>query len=80
MIGTRANINIAQIENFGGETFLSEEVAINLLQESRLAYSRCSLLSKKLKIATNAGQIFEILTSSLLREHVDYALELGLQG
>jgi len=80
VFGTRANINIAQIENFGGETFLSEEVAINLLQESRVAYSRCSLLSKKSDIPGNASQILDILTNSLLREHVDYALELGLQG
>lgn len=80
VIGARANINIAQIENFGGETFLSEEVAINLLQESRMAYSRCALLSQKAEVANNAAQIFEILTHSLLKEHVDYALELGLQG
>jgi len=80
VIGTRANINIAQIENFGGETFLSEEVAINLLQESRIAYSRCSLLSKNSEIPANASQILEILTNGLLKEHADYALELGLQG
>lgn len=80
VIGARANINIAQIENFGGETFLSEEVAINLLQESRLAYSRCALLSQKPEVASNAAQIFDILTQTLLKEHVDYALELGWQG
>lgn len=80
VIGARTNINIAQIENYGGETFLSEEVAINLLQESRMGYSRCSLLSQKGEVAGNAAQIFEILTQSLLKEHVDYALELGLQG
>ena len=80
VIGTRANINIAQIENFGGETFLSEEVAINLLQESRMAYSRCKLLSKPKDVAINASQIFDLLTYSLLKEHVDYALELGLQA
>lgn len=44
VIGTRANFNIAQIENYGGETFLSEEVAIGLLQESKLAFRRCELV------------------------------------
>jgi hypothetical protein len=44
VIGTRANFNIAQIENYGGETFLSEEVAISLLQESKLAFKRCELV------------------------------------
>lgn len=45
LIGTRANINIAQIEDYGGETFLSEELAINLLQESKAAFKRCRLVS-----------------------------------
>jgi len=45
-----------------------------------MAYSRCGLLSKKSETSTNASQIFDILTQSLLKEHVDYALELGLQG
>jgi hypothetical protein len=44
VIGTRTNFNIAQIENYGGETFLSEEVAIALLQESKLAFRRCELV------------------------------------
>lgn len=44
LIGTRANINIAQIEDYGGETFLSEELAINLLQESKGAFRRCRLV------------------------------------
>ncbi|XP_049274640.1 exocyst complex component 5 [Rhipicephalus sanguineus] len=44
-LGARSNINIAPtVENFGGETFLSEEVAINLLQESKLAFQRCQLV------------------------------------
>lgn len=44
-IGTRANINIAQIEDYGGETFLSEEVAIAILQEAKLAFQRCQVVS-----------------------------------
>lgn len=42
---TRANINIAQIDDYGGETFLSEELAINLLQESTAAFERCRTVS-----------------------------------
>lgn len=44
VIGTRANINIAQIEDYGGETFLSEELAINILQESKQSYQRCKMV------------------------------------
>lgn len=44
LIGARTNINIAQIDDYGGETFLSEELAINLLQESKAAFKRCRLV------------------------------------
>ncbi|XP_033337221.1 exocyst complex component Sec10 [Megalopta genalis] len=80
VLGARTNINIAQIENYGGETFLSEELAIALLQRSKMAFQRCQLLLKPEEIPINALQILEILLQYLLSEHVDYALELGLQS
>jgi len=45
-IGTmNVNINIGpSVENYGGETFLSQEVAINILQETKLAFKRCNLV------------------------------------
>lgn len=45
VIGTRTNLNIAQIEDYGGETFLSEELAIGILQDTKLAFQRCQLVS-----------------------------------
>ncbi|KAF2882433.1 hypothetical protein ILUMI_23752 [Ignelater luminosus] len=80
VIGTRANINIAQIENYGGETFLSEELAITILQDTKHAFQRCQLLSRPEERASNATQILDCLLVALLAEHVDYALELGLQA
>lgn len=80
VIGTRANINIAQIENYGGETFLSEELAITIFQDTKQAFQRCQLLSKNNDRASNATQILDRLINSLLIEHVDYAVELGLQA
>lgn len=44
IISARTNINIVNIDNYGGETFLSEELAINLLQESAAAFERCSVV------------------------------------
>lgn len=45
VIGTKANINIGPaVENYGGETFLSEEVAISLLQETKQAFKRCQMV------------------------------------
>lgn len=64
-IGTRANINIAQSEDYGGETFLSEEVAISILQEAKLAFQRCqvvsgiTLLSINLQSHKNKDNAFE---------------------
>lgn len=47
VIGTKANINIGPaVENYGGETFLSEEVAISLLQETKQAFKRCQMVRK----------------------------------
>ncbi|KAF7265194.1 hypothetical protein GWI33_021387 [Rhynchophorus ferrugineus] len=80
VIGTRANINIAQIENYGGETFLSEELAIMILQDTKNAFARCQLLSKPEEKAANASKLLNTLVNSLLIEHVDYAVELGLQA
>uniref|UniRef100_A0A1B6KSQ6 Exocyst complex component 5 n=1 Tax=Graphocephala atropunctata TaxID=36148 RepID=A0A1B6KSQ6_9HEMI len=80
VIGTRANINIAQIEDYGGETFLSEEMAISLLQETKLAFQRCQLLSQHAELADNAARIMDVLLDQLITEHVEYAIELGLQA
>ncbi|XP_015185742.1 PREDICTED: exocyst complex component 5 [Polistes dominula] len=79
-LAARTNINIAQIEDYGGETFLSEELAIALLQRSKMAFQRCQLLSQPNDLSVNVVQIFEILLQYLINEHVDYALELGLQS
>ena len=81
----RANINIANInitvsglENYGSETFLSEEVAINILQETKLALNRCSTLSKPSDLPKNATDILELQIKYLITEHIDYALDLAL--
>uniref|UniRef100_A0A914YTC5 Exocyst complex component 5 n=1 Tax=Panagrolaimus superbus TaxID=310955 RepID=A0A914YTC5_9BILA len=72
---------LLSVENFGGETFLCEEVAINILQESKNAFMRCSVLSgKKDEIAKMASTIFGLLLNYLYTEHVDYAIELALTG
>uniref|UniRef100_A0A182RYL4 Exocyst complex component 5 n=1 Tax=Anopheles funestus TaxID=62324 RepID=A0A182RYL4_ANOFN len=80
LIGSRANINIAQIEDYGGETFLSEELAINLLQQSSHAFERCCLLSKENDLPRNILKLTDTLLRYLLHEHCDYALDLGLQA
>ena len=40
-----ANFNLGPtIENFAGETFLSHEVAINIMQETKNAFKRCQVV------------------------------------
>ena len=80
LIAAKTNFNIGEVTNYGGETFLSEEVAISLLQEAKEALRRCQVLSKQSDLASNAEEIWNLLVSYLLHNHVDYALELGLAG
>eukprot|EP00096_Caligus_rogercresseyi_P012842 TRINITY_DN5509_c0_g1_i1.p1 TRINITY_DN5509_c0_g1~~TRINITY_DN5509_c0_g1_i1.p1 ORF type:complete len:437 (-),score=169.96 TRINITY_DN5509_c0_g1_i1:172-1482(-) len=79
VIASKANINI-ELANYGGETFLNEEVAINILQLSKMAFRRCQVLSSPQELPSNAMEIFNILVSFLIHEHIDYALEIALQG
>ncbi|XP_064622369.1 exocyst complex component 5-like [Lineus longissimus] len=79
-IGTKT-INFGPaIEDFGGETFLSQEVAINLLQECKMAFKRCQVLSSQTDLPNHSMLIYDILVQYLCQEHIDYALELGLQA
>ncbi|XP_033629656.1 exocyst complex component 5-like isoform X2 [Asterias rubens] len=66
--------------DFKGQTFLSQEIALNLLNESKQAFNRCQLLSTQSTLSTHAIKIFDILTEYLCQEHIEYALEIGLQG
>lgn len=53
VISTRTNFNIMHIEDYGGETFLSESVAISLLQDFNQALDRCCTVFIIYKIVFN---------------------------
>jgi len=78
----RANIgiNINHSDQLGSETLLSEEVAINLLQETKFSFQRCKALSLPSELSNNAIEIFDIQLHYLCIEHIDYALDMGLMG
>lgn len=80
LISTKANINISQIDDFGGETFLSEEVAITMLQEYSAAFQRCRLFSKEADLPRYIAMMTDVLFHYLLHEHSCYALDIGLQA
>lgn len=76
---TPLNIGVpSQQVDYKGETFLSQEVALNLLNESKQAFNRCKLLSSQSTLADNAMKIFKVLMHYLCDEHINYALDLGL--
>ncbi|XP_045502327.1 exocyst complex component 5 [Colias croceus] len=80
VIGTRANINIAQIENYGGETFLSEQLVQKMLNDAKISFLRCKTLCTSTELPGTTIALLEVLIQHLLIEHVDYALDLGLQS
>uniref|UniRef100_A0A0R3S5Q2 Exocyst complex component 5 n=1 Tax=Elaeophora elaphi TaxID=1147741 RepID=A0A0R3S5Q2_9BILA len=71
---------LLNVETYGGETFLSEEVAINILQETKNASQRCQLLCDKDEAPKMTEIIFDVLLRFLYTEHVDYAIGISLAG
>lgn len=59
---------------------MSEEVAINLIQEVKNALTRCNLLCKGDEALKLIQNLFEILVKFLYTEHVDYAVELAISA
>ncbi|CAH8459963.1 unnamed protein product [Schistosoma turkestanicum] len=61
-------------------SLLSEEVAVNIIEDIRRAAKRCLLLSQPTAIPDNGKFIFNCLYHYLIVEHVDYGVTLGLHG
>ncbi|CAK8676468.1 unnamed protein product [Clavelina lepadiformis] len=61
-----------------GETYLSQELAINLLQETKMGFRRCKTLSSVSDLPGNACRIFHLLLDYLCKQHIEYAIDLGL--
>lgn len=76
---TSLNLN-ASNQELPGETLLSEEIAISILQETKMSLQRCSLLTRPQEMAQNALILYEIELQHLCVEHIDYAIELGFQA
>ncbi|OXB57944.1 hypothetical protein ASZ78_009351 [Callipepla squamata] len=79
-IRQRTNLPLGPSIDTHGETFLSQEVVVNLLQETKQAFERCHRLSDPSDLPKNAFRIFSMLVEFLCTEHIDYALETGLAG
>uniref|UniRef100_A0AAZ3R151 Exocyst complex component 5 n=1 Tax=Oncorhynchus tshawytscha TaxID=74940 RepID=A0AAZ3R151_ONCTS len=79
-IRQRTNLPLGPSIDTHGETFLSQEVVVNLLQETRHAFERCNRLSDPSDLPKNAFSIFLLLVEHLCMDHIDYALEIGLSA
>nr|DBA14365.1 TPA: hypothetical protein GDO54_005348 [Pyxicephalus adspersus] len=77
-IRQRTNLPLGPSIETHGETFLAQEVVVNLLQETKHSFERCHKLSDPSDLPKNAFKIFSILVDYLCMEHIDYALEIGL--
>ncbi|KAF7704379.1 hypothetical protein HF521_021451 [Silurus meridionalis] len=76
----RTNLALGPTIDTHGETFLSQEVVVSLLQETRHAFQRCNKLSDPADLPKNAYSIFLLLVEHLCVDHIDYALEIGLSA
>ena len=54
--------------------FLSQEVAISILQDFKLAYLRCKNLVSNKDLPRRATEIYNILVQYLCAEFIDYAI------
>ncbi|KAL7992769.1 hypothetical protein Chor_017025 [Crotalus horridus] len=79
-IRQRTNLSLGPSIDTHGETFLSQDVVVNLLQETKQAFERCHRLSDPSDLPKNAFRIFSLLVDFLCIEHIDYAVETGLAG
>lgn len=66
-------------ENFGDETFLDEDVAMNILHESKNAFTRCGTLCETEEaVSEMTMELLGLLINYLYTEHIEYAIELAL--
>ncbi|KAK2843376.1 hypothetical protein Q7C36_011591 [Tachysurus vachellii] len=79
-IRQRTNLPLGPSIDTHGETLLSQEVVVSLLQETRHAFQRCNKLSDPADLPKNAYSIFLLLVEHLCVDHIDYALEIGLSA
>lgn len=56
------------------QVFLSQEVAISILQDFKLAYIRCKNLVSSKDLAARSTDIYNILVQYLCSEFIDYAI------
>ncbi|CAJ0580058.1 unnamed protein product, partial [Mesorhabditis spiculigera] len=73
-------LRLLSADDYGGETFLAEDVAISILQETKNAFNRCQLFCGKTEVPRQAEKILDVLLAKLVVEHLDYAVELALAG
>jgi hypothetical protein len=66
--------------NVHSESFVSEEIAITVLQETKLALQRCRALCRPQDLSATALHVFDIQTQYLFAEHLDYGVEVALQA
>ena len=60
-------------------TLLSQDVAVQMLQDNKLAIRRCELLSSPSELPNNVYKTFKIFLKYLGDDHFEYAIDVSLQ-
>ncbi|VDD74618.1 unnamed protein product [Mesocestoides corti] len=77
-VQSRLHINVDR-EVVAEKILISQEVAINILDDIRQSAKRCMLLSKASDRPQFGLKLFDMLLRYLVNEHIDYGITLALQ-
>ncbi|XP_022651485.1 exocyst complex component 5-like isoform X1 [Varroa destructor] len=73
-------INVApSVKDYGGETFICETLAVNMLQELRESFERTSLILRGSDCGRQALALWELFLHKFVREHLLYGVHLGIK-
>ncbi|KAL7054391.1 hypothetical protein AAHC03_026117 [Spirometra sp. Aus1] len=77
----QARLHIGSDRDAASEkVLLSQEVAINMLDDVRQSAKRCMILSQPSERALFGQRLYDLLSRFLLTDHLDYGITLALQS
>lgn len=73
-------INVApSVKDYGGETFICETLAVNMLQELRESFQRTSLVLQRPECGRQALALWELFLYKFVKQHLLYGVQLGIK-
>ncbi|OQR67971.1 exocyst complex component 5-like, partial [Tropilaelaps mercedesae] len=73
-------INVApSVKDYGGETFICETLAVNMLQELRESFERTSLVLRGADCGRQALALWQLFLNKFVKDHLLYGIHLGIK-